>query len=73
MTLASRLGTAFHLGHISTGPLHQNEIIQSNLGVVQIQAFVVSVLSVFLVELKHTISEGFEMQRMFITSYSCLF
>ena len=67
MTLASRLGTAFHLGYIPTtgnpAAIATNEVVLSNAGVTQIQALVVSALSVFIVEMKHWITFDFDLHR----------
>jgi len=66
MTLASRLGTAFHMGYITAdndAVIGSNDVILSNSGVTQLQALVISVLSVLIVEGKHWLSLDFSIKR----------
>eukprot|EP00160_Parvularia_atlantis_P005939 Unigene15160_Nuclearia_a/m.45391 Unigene15160_Nuclearia_a/g.45391 ORF Unigene15160_Nuclearia_a/g.45391 Unigene15160_Nuclearia_a/m.45391 type:complete len:389 (+) Unigene15160_Nuclearia_a:219-1385(+) len=52
MTLASRLSTAYHLGHLGSSFFSRtNSVLYANLGVVQIQALVISIVATALVTL----------------------
>lgn len=58
MTLASRLGTAFHTGVLGGSNFNKNNVFVSNMGVVQIQAVAVAAVSGLLAFIVSVLSGG---------------